>query len=515
MSAAGQPLPKTATIAVVGAGAMGAGIAQVAAVAGHRVLLHDARAGAAESAIDTIRDALAKLAAKGRITAETCAAAAANLRPAGTLAGLHGCALVIEAIVENLDAKRELFRQLEGLVAEDAILATNTSSISVTAIGAALARPERLAGLHFFNPAPLMPLVEIVSGAATAAAVAATLFASAAAWGKTPVQARSTPGFIVNRVARPFYAEALRLLQEGAADPATIDAVMRDCGGFRMGPFELMDLIGHDVNYAVTRSVFEACYGDPRFQPSLIQLELVDAGFLGRKSGRGFFDYRAGASRPEPACEPAQARPAAISLDTGTPLGAALAARLQAAGCAHATHAGEGGSDSPVARADGAALHLTDGRSATERAAANQHADTLVIDLMLDPHQAPRAAVARALQCRAAAWNAVVGLLQAAGYAVSGLADAPGLALMRTVAMLANEACDAVQQQVCKAGAVDIAMRGGVGYPLGPLEWADRIGAANLLRVLDHLARHYGEPRYRASARLRQQVHAQRSLRHD
>ena len=512
MSEDAQALPASAVIAVIGAGAMGAGIAQVAAVGGHRVLLHDTRAGAADAAITGIRDSLSRLAAKGRITPEACAAASMRLQPAAALSELGGCVLAVEAIVENLDAKRDLFQRLEAIVPENAILATNTSSISVTALAATLKRPERLAGLHFFNPAPLMALVEVISGMATAPAVAATLFATAAAWGKTPVHARSTPGFIVNRVARPFYAEALRLLQEGAADAVTLDAVMRDSGGFRMGPFELMDLIGHDVNYAVTRSVFDAYYGDSRFQPSLIQLELVNAGFLGRKSGRGFHDYREGAVRPEPASEAACPPPSAVSLDVSTGLGAVIAARLRAADRACAMHENRLG-DTPLAIVDEATLYASDGRSATERAATTGIANTLVIDLMLDPQKATRAAVARAAQCSPSASAAVTGLLQAAGYAVTMLADAPGLAVMRTVAMLANEACDAVHQQVCTAAAADMAMRGGVGYPVGPLEWADRIGPRQVLAVLDHLARHYGEPRYRASPYLRHRIHAGRGLR--
>ena len=261
-------LARDTLIAVVGAGAMGAGIAQVAAVAG-------------------IRAQLAKMAEKGRLTAADAAAAGMRLIPAHEIADLAGAGLVVEAIVEDLAEKQALFADLEGIVGRDCILCTNTSSISVTAIGAALHHPERLAGLHFFNPAPLMALVEVVSGLATDRAVAETLFATAAAWGKTPVHARSTPGFIVNRVARPYYAEALRLAQEGAADCATIDAVMREAGGFRMGPFELMDMIGLDVNFAVTSSVWRAFVHDPRFLPSLLQRELVDAGRLGRKNGRG------------------------------------------------------------------------------------------------------------------------------------------------------------------------------------------------------------------------------------
>ncbi|HAF54344.1 MAG TPA: 3-hydroxyacyl-CoA dehydrogenase, partial [Thauera sp.] len=310
---AAAPLPPSAVIAVVGTGAMGAGIAQVAAAAGHVVKLLDNRPGAAAKAIEGIRAQFGKLADKGKMSADAAQAAGARLVAVEQLTDLADAALVVEAIVENLEAKQKLYRDLEDIVGADCIFGTNTSSISVTSIGAALQRPERLAGLHFFNPAPLMKLVEIVSGLATDRAIADTLFATAAAWGKTPVHARSTPGFIVNRVARPYYAEALRVLHEGGGDCATLDAIMRDAGGFRMGPFELMDMIGHDVNFAVTRSVWNAFYNDPRFTPSLIQQELVDAGFLGRKNGRGFYDYREGAARPEPQVAVAQQAPDAVS----------------------------------------------------------------------------------------------------------------------------------------------------------------------------------------------------------
>jgi 3-hydroxybutyryl-CoA dehydrogenase len=214
--------------------------------------------------------------------------------------GFRDCGLVIEAIVERLDAKRESFAALEGTVAADAVLATNTSSLSISSIAAACARPGRVLGVHFFNPAQVMPLVEIVPGVATDSTVVEATRALVDAWGKTTVVAPDTPGFIVNRIARPFYGEALRMLEEGVADVATIDWAMREVGGFRMGPFELMDLIGHDVNFAVTRSVFEGFFYDPRYKPSLTQQRLVEAGRLGRKTGRGFYDYVEAAEKPQP-----------------------------------------------------------------------------------------------------------------------------------------------------------------------------------------------------------------------
>jgi len=264
-------LPRTADVGVIGAGAMGAGIAQIAAQAGHRVRLFDNRMGAADQAQAKIATTLAALAAKGKLAPADAEAAAARIVPVHALGDFVSAGLVIEAIVEDLDVKRRLLRELEVVVAPGAILATNTSSLSITALAAGLKRPGRVVGMHFFNPAPVLPLVEVVSGIATDAQVAAVVHATAAAWGKVPVHATSTPGFIVNRCARAFYSEALGLLWERAADAATIDAVMREAGAFRMGPFELMDMIGNDINFAVTKSVWEAYFHDPRFRPSVLQ----------------------------------------------------------------------------------------------------------------------------------------------------------------------------------------------------------------------------------------------------
>ena len=502
-------LSRDAVIAVVGTGAMGAGIAQIAAAAGHPVKLLDNRSGAAELAIVGIRAQFAKMAEKGKLTAEAAEAAGARLVPVAQLADLADCALVVEAIVENLEAKQTLYADLEAIVADDCIFGTNTSSISVTAIGAALKRPERLAGLHFFNPAPLMALVEIVSGLATDKAVADTLFATAAAWGKTPVHAKSTPGFIVNRVARPYYAEALRLAQEGAADYATIDAVMREAGGFRMGPFELMDMIGHDVNFAVTNSVWRAFYNDQRFLPSLIQQELVDAGFYGRKTGRGFYDYREGAVKPSPQNEAAQAPAGKIAIVGESTAAEALAERLENSGLS-VSRAPE--ADGRIASIGNAVLYVTDGRSATQRAAESGVANTVLVDLALDYGKATRLAIAAAEQCEPAALASAIGLLQAAGFAVSQFRDVPGLAVMRTVAMLANEAADAVNQGVCSESGADQAMRLGVNYPQGPLAWADRVGVAAIRDVLANLGASYGEDRYRVSPLIRRAVFAQRNI---
>jgi 3-hydroxybutyryl-CoA dehydrogenase len=293
-------------VGVLGAGAMGSGIAQVAAARGHQVVLADTSEPALARARDGLERAFRREAEKGRLGAADAEAAARRVatvsaESSGPLEAFRGCGLVIEAIVERLDVKRESFARIEGAVDAGCVLATNTSSLSVSSIASACVRPERVVGVHFFNPAPVMPLVELVPGVKTDPGVLAAVGALVDGWGKTTVVAADTPGFIVNRIARPFYGEALRLYDEGLADPATVDWAMREIGGFRMGPFELMDFIGHDINFAVSRSVYEAFFHDPRYRPSLTQQRMVEAGLLGRKSGRGFYDHSPGAAAPAPA----------------------------------------------------------------------------------------------------------------------------------------------------------------------------------------------------------------------
>jgi len=500
-------LATTDRVAVIGAGAMGSGIARVAAQAGHAVQLYDAMEGAAEKGRAAVLADLDALVRRGRASPDQRDALAARISVAPSLDALAGTRLVVEAVVERLDVKRRVFADLERIVAPDAILASNTSSLSVTAVAAGLEHPERVAGLHFFNPAPVMKLVEIVSGLASSRAVLDTLFETAVAWGKQPVRATSTPGFIVNRVARPFYAEGLRLLEEGVADAATIDAVMRETGGFRMGPFELMDLIGHDVNFAVTRSVFEAFFCDPRYRPSLIQQELVAAGRLGRKTGRGFYDHAADAAPPAPATLPEGPRPRSVTIEGDLGPAEPLAGLLAAAGIEVRRTAGRG-----LLRLDCATLALSDGRTATARAASGEPSDLVLHDLALDYATARRIAVAKADQADADALAAAAGLFQALGKTVSVVDDAPGLVVLRTLAMLADEAMSAVTTGVASAADVDRAMTFGVNYPRGPIAWADRVGPARILAVLDALQATYGDDRYRASLTLRRRVDAGRPL---
>ena len=502
-----------APVLVVGAGIMGAGIAQVAAQAGHKVMLFDMRAGAAPEAHAKLTASLQALVAKGKLTAEAVAQALSRITAIASLQEAASAGLVVEAIVEKLDAKRGLFRDLEGIVGADCVLATNTSSISVTAIANGLQHPGRLVGMHFFNPVPLMKLVEVVSGLQTDSRVADAIFTLSERWGKVAVHARSTPGFIVNRIARPFYAETLALLQEQAATPPVLDACLRACG-FRMGACELMDLIGHDTNFSVTQSVYEANFFDKRYQPSLVQREMVDGGLLGRKSGRGFYSYAPDAAKPVRTPYAPVAVPLAkdICLHGAGAVAEALQAPLHAAMTLQASDAAGAAtvrrtldSDWVGLEMDGAQLRLTDGRCA-----AQLGAEVSVFDLPLQAAGSrpgvAHGALAWAPSSRASAhWIAQTEQwLQALGFVPQRVADTPGLVVARTIAMLVNEGSDAVHQGVCSASAANAAMKLGVNYPAGPFEWLELWGAASVCTLLDALDAHYRGERYRVSPGLRQ-----------
>lgn len=287
-------------IGVLGAGTMGAGIAQVAAQNGHKVVLVDLNEQVIQKAKEGHQKVLARLVEKGSITSERSAEIISNINYSESTSDMKDCAMVIEAIIENLDVKHKVFAELESIVSKDCILASNTSSLSIASIGSVLKNADRIIGIHFFNPAPLMPLVEIIPAVQTSQETLETSKELIAKWKKVGVVCKDTPGFIVNRVARPFYGEALKIYEEGVADFATIDWAMTHFGGFKMGPFTLMDYIGNDVNYAVTESVFASFYFDPRFKPSFTQKRHKEAGFFGRKSGRGYYNYSDGSEMPEP-----------------------------------------------------------------------------------------------------------------------------------------------------------------------------------------------------------------------
>ncbi len=375
-------------IGIVGAGAMGSGIAQVASTAGHKVFLFDTRKEALELSESKLKKVLARLVEKGRITDEKAADIASNILYVENLDTFSNCGLVIEAIIENLDVKKQVFKNLEGIVAGDCILASNTSSLSIASIAASVEKSERIVGIHFFNPAPLMPLVEIIPALQSSEEIVLKARAIIDSWKKVTVLAKDTPGFIVNRVARPFYGEAIRIMEEGVADVPTIDWAMKEIGGFRMGPFELTDFIGHDVNYVVTETVFKEFFYDPRYKPSFSQKRLVEAGRLGRKTGHGFYNYAEGAMNPEPKKDEVLGRQ--------------------------------------------------------------------IVD--------------------------------------------------RIVAMLINEAADALFLNIATAKDLDLAMTKGVNYPKGLLQWANDWGIENVYNTLRDLYDTYCEDRYRPSPKLKRMV---------
>jgi 3-hydroxybutyryl-CoA dehydrogenase len=496
---------------VIGAGTMGAGIALVAARAGHEVGLFDSSDDALERAIREIEERLRQEVARDRLTNAEAEAIDARVHPLGSVSDLAGAGLVVEAIVEDLATKQALFRQLEDIVDPTALLATNTSSLSVTAIAGALQRPERVIGMHFFNPPAVMPLVEVVRGDASADAVVDRVVSLAANWGKTPVVCTSTPGFIVNRVARPFYGEALRLLAEGTANAPTIDAVVREAGGFRMGPLELMDLIGIDINLAVSKSVYEQTFHDSRFAPSVIQQSMVDAGRLGRKTGSGFYRYEDG--DPDSPREGTYVAVADRQLPAVRVVGdlrhaAGLVPRLEAAGVP-VERASDSTSFGYLVAGD-TLVAPTDGRTAASLQAAGVLAGSrvVVIDLARDWGKTGRVAAAQADGVDADTGSGsplqdLARVLGAASIDVAPVDDTPGLVLMRIMVQLASVAADAAAIGVASPADIDLAMRSGTNYPEGPLEWAARVGARTVVSVLDHMREHYREERYRVAANLR------------
>lgn len=461
------------TVAVIGSGIMGAGIAEVATSHGHPVLVYDINADAISRAIDGIRTRLESRVARGKLSAEACEETLQRLVPVTDIQALARADLVIEAASEQMAVKKALFAQLAEICPAKTLLTSNTSSISLTAIAADLSHPERVAGLHFFNPAPVMKLVEVVSGLATSEEVVEQLSALAVKWGKQPVRCQSTPGFIVNRVARPYYAEAWRALEEQVAPPEAIDAALREGAGFPMGPLELTDMIGQDVNFAVTCSVFNAFWQERRFLPSLVQQELVLAGRFGKKSGQGVYNWRSD-------------RPAASWLETVSNADSAMSVQRRSDG---------------VTEIDGLLLIETQGETA--QALANRYGQPVVV---CDRQEGDVAVIAVAASNPASANRKAVWHLQQQGKRVLQVADYPGLLIWRTVAMIVNEALDALQKGVASEQDIDTAMRLGVNYPRGPLAWGEQLGWQRLLRLLENLQRHYGEERYRPSSLLRQRA---------
>jgi 3-hydroxybutyryl-CoA dehydrogenase len=499
-----------ANVGIVGTGAMGRGIAQIAVQAGSTVRLMDAQAGAAEKAREAICAQWDKLVEKGRIDTAAAAGHKERLLLASTLADLATCDLIVEAIVERLEVKKTLFAELEALVPAQTVLASNTSSLSVTAIAAGLKHPERLAGYHFFNPVPLMKVVEVIAGLKTSPAVCEGLSQYARQMGHTPVQAQDTPGFIVNHAGRGYNTEALRIVSEGITDFATIDRILRDQAGFKLGPFELMDLTGLDVSHPVMEAIYHQYYEEARYRPNVMTAQRLAGGVLGRKTGEGFYRYTDGAMQvpPEPAVPevtelpPVWVSPRASRRSELLQLLKNLGAKIET-----------GASASPQALMLVAPL----GFDITTVAVVERldPARTVGIDMLIDDAATKRRVLATNPATRTDMRDAAHALFARDGKAVSVIRDSGGFVTQRVVAAIVNIASDICQQGICSPKDLETAVTLGLGYPMGPLAMGDRYGPTNVLEVLFNMQTVYGDQRYRPSPWLRRRGAIGLSLMHE
>jgi 3-hydroxybutyryl-CoA dehydrogenase len=490
--------PADFPIGIIGSGVMGRGIAQVAALAGFPVRLYDAKPGAVAEARDFVGKMIARLAEKGTVAKPVADEATARVQGVDDLNGFAGCKLVIEAIIEAVEPKRELFQKLEGILAADAILASNTSSLSITAIAAGTKRPERVAGFHFFNPVPLMKVVEAIAAVRTDPEVVDTLVAVARRIGFACVRCQDTPGFLVNHAGRAFGTEALRIAQEGIADTATVDNILREAAQFRMGPFELMDLTALDVSYPAMVAIYGQYYQEPRYRPSPLIERRYTAGLYGRKVGRGWYEYKDGAIvRPAEPPVPAT-KPQAVWIGPGAKeLRSAIAELAERAG-AKVDHGNP--------NAGSLCVVLPHGDDTT----------TTALALGLDPKRTVAVDTINGLKGRrtlmttpvteAAYRDAAHALLAIDGVPVSVIHDSPGFVTQRVVAMIVNLGCDIAQQRVAAPADIDTGVKLGLGYPEGPLALGDKIGPATVLAILERLHAFYADPRYRPSPWLKRRA---------
>lgn len=497
----GQPITIT-TLGVVGAGAMGRGIAQVAAAAGITVFLYDKDAAASEKAIQYIHEMFDKLALKGKMDVAQLEQAKSCLTPLSTLDAFAPCDLVIEAVVERLEVKQNLFKALEDVVSEDCILATNTSSLSVTEIAQGCGRPAQILGFHFFNPVPLMKVVEVIEGLRTAPANTDALMSFAARIGHTPVRTKDMPGFIVNHAGRAMNTEGLKILGESVATPAQIDEVMREYAGFKLGPFELMDLTGLDVSHPVMESIYFQFYEEPRFRPSPIAKARCAAGLYGRKSGEGFYQYPGDDQRTHSADLPTSGDlPSSIWLSRRHPAVADHVLTLLAGAGVKV--------DLDEHPSDQALLLVTPmGEDATEVAVAEglDARRVIAVDAFLPLMPGKRVTLMTTPLTTEEAAIQATALFGAAGSPTTTIKDSAGLIAQRILVMIVNTACEMAQQSIATPTDIDLAVRLGLGYPKGPFELGNVIGPKTVLDVLTAIHKSSGDPRYRPSTWLKRRA---------
>lgn len=498
------------TVGIVGTGAMGRGIAQIAAQAGSTVKLFDVQPDASQKAKAELAVQWDKLVAKNKLDAATTDAYKNRVLTVDKLTELADCDLVVEAVVERLDVKQTLFAELENVVSTTAILVTNTSSLSVTAIAAKLKNPQRFAGYHFFNPVPLMKVVEVIAGLKTDDAVCTQLSNYARQMGHTAVMAQDTPGFIVNHAGRGYGTEALRIVSEGIADFATIDRILRDQVGFKLGPFELMDLTALDVSHPVMESVYRQYFEEARYRPSVITAQRLAGGMLGRKTGEGFYKYEGGVMQvaPEPPPPEVLEMPP-IWVSPRASRRSELLQLLKNLGATIET----GASASPQALMLVAPL----GFDITTVAVVERldPARTIGIDMLIDDAATKRRVLATTPATRTDMRDAAHALFARDGKAVSVIRDSGGFVTQRVVATIVNIASDMCQQGICSPKDLEIAVTLGLGYPLGPLAMGDRYGPTNILEVLFNMQTVYGDQRYRPSPWLRRRGAIGLSLMHE
>ena len=485
--------------AVIGAGAMGRGIAQMMLETGSSVVLYDTQAAQLDAAKAGIAAGLNKRVEKGALAAEAAAAMAAKLSPTSDLATLLGCDLVVEAIVERLDVKQAVLKQVQAIVGNDCVIASNTSSLSVTAIAAGLSNPAQVLGWHFFNPVPLMKVVEVIAAARTAAGLVDKLAAYTRRFGHTAVVCQDTPGFIVNHAGRAYGTEALAIVREGVADFATIDAILRDAAGFKMGPFELMDLTAMDVSHPVMESVHSQYYQDPRYRPSNLAAQRLAAGLLGRKTGQGFYTYVDGKATnnavPAAPATPAGELPKTIWLAPMEPatrdwlIHCALNANLVI------EHSGSAPSDTALV------ICSPLGQDVTSQVALHglPAARTVGVDGFVPLEQVKRITVMSNPATLPTTVGAACAWLATSGKAVSAIRDSAGFVTQRVLAMVVAIGAEIAQQGIATPIDIDNGVRLGLGYPQGPLAWGDALGAERVLQTLDALHATTGDARYRSA----------------